>query len=92
MEALNVAGISAVQNYPTLQLMGSNVMIGFIDTGIDYRNPIFSNIDGSTRIAGIWDQTIQVGTHPKGLDYGSEYTEEMILSLIHISHCTTAQS
>lgn len=78
MEALNVAGISAVQNYPTLQLMGSNVMIGFIDTGIDYRNPIFSNIDGSTRIAGIWDQTIQDGTHPKGLVYGSEYTEEMI--------------
>lgn len=28
METLNIAGISAVQNYPTLQLMGSNVMIG----------------------------------------------------------------
>ena len=78
METLNIAGISAVQNYPTLQLMGSNVMIGFLDTGIDYRNPVFTNIDGSTRIAGIWDQTIQDGTPPEGLDYGSEYTEDRI--------------
>ena len=46
--------------------------------GIDYRNPLFRNIDGSTRIAGIWDQTVQTGTMPEGLDYGSEYTEEMI--------------
>ena len=78
METLNIAGISQVQNYPTLQLMGRNVMIGFIDTGIDYRNPVFKNIDGSTRIAGIWDQTIQDGTPPGGLDYGSEYTEDRI--------------
>lgn len=78
MAALNAAGISIVQNYPTLQLQGSQIMIGFIDTGIDYRNLIFRNIDGSTRIAGIWDQTIQEGTHPEGIDYGSEYPEEMI--------------
>ena len=78
MEALNAAGISAVQNYPTLQLMGSQIMIGFVDTGIDYRNSIFRNIDGSTRIAGIWDQTIQTGNLPENLDYGSEYTEDMI--------------
>lgn len=78
MEALNAAGISAVQNYPTLQLMGSQIMIGFVDTGIDYRNSVFRNIDGSTRIAGIWDQTIQTGNLPENLDYGSEYTEDMI--------------
>lgn len=78
MDAMNASGISAVQNYPTLQLMGENVMIGFLDTGIDYRNQVFQNIDGSTRIAGIWDQTIQHGSPPKGLDFGSEYTQEMI--------------
>lgn len=78
MEAMNQAGISAVQNYPSLQLMGSGVMIGFIDTGIDYQNEVFRNIDGSTRIAGIWDQTIQTGAPPEGLLYGSEYTKEMI--------------
>lgn len=78
LEAMDEAGISVVQSYPTLNLQGNGVMVGILDTGIDYRNPLFQNIDGSTRIAGIWDQTIQDGTLPDGLDYGSEYTEEMI--------------
>lgn len=78
MFTLNEAGISAVQNYPTLQLQGNGIMIGFVDTGIDYQNAVFRNADGSTRIAGIWDQTIQSGTLPDGFAYGSEYTEEMI--------------
>ncbi len=78
LEAMDDAGIRVIQTYPTLNLMGSGIMIGILDTGIDYRNPIFQNIDGSTRIAGIWDQTIQDGTMPEDLDYGSEYTEEMI--------------
>lgn len=78
LEAMDDAGIRVVQTYPTLNLMGSGIMIGILDTGIDYRNPLFQNIDGSTRIAGIWDQTIQDGTMPEDLDYGSEYTEEMI--------------
>lgn len=78
MEALNQAGILAIQNYPTLQLKGKNVMIGFVDTGIDYTNSIFRNLDGSTRIAGIWDQTIQTGAPPESFAYGTEYTQEMI--------------
>lgn len=77
-DAVNEAGISAVQNYPTLMLQGSGIMIGFVDTGIDYTNPVFRNANGSTRIAGIWDQTIQTGRLPDGFTYGSEYTEEMI--------------
>lgn len=76
--AMTQAGILQVQNYPTLNLQGSGVMIGFIDTGIDYQNPIFRNLDGSTRIAGIWDQTIQEGTPPQGLLYGTEYRRERI--------------
>lgn len=78
MEALQQAGILQVQNYPTLELQGSGVLIGFVDTGIDYQNQIFRNLDGSTRIAGLWDQTIQEGTPPEGLLYGTEYTEERI--------------
>lgn len=78
MDAMNAAGISALQNYPTLQLQGTGIMIGFIDTGIDYQNMLFRNMDGSTRIAGIWDQTIQTGTLPDGFYYGSEYTQDMI--------------
>ena len=48
MSALNESGISALQNYPTLQLKGSGIMIGFIDTGIDYESAVFRNMDGST--------------------------------------------
>lgn len=78
MEALNQAGILQIQNYPTLQLKGNHVMIGFIDTGIDYANTIFRNLDGTSRIAGIWDQTIQSALPPDDFDYGTEYTKEMI--------------
>jgi len=78
VQAMEQSGILQVQNYPTLQLQGSGVLIGFIDTGIDYQNPVFRNLDGSTRIAGIWDQTIQDGTPPEGLFYGTEYTEQTI--------------
>lgn len=78
MEAMNQAGILQIQNYPTLQLKGNNIMIGFIDTGIDYTNPIFRNIDGTTRIAAIWDQTIQSGVPPENFVYGTEYTRDMI--------------
>nr|WP_296262791.1 S8 family peptidase [uncultured Merdimonas sp.] len=78
MDAVNAAGISAVQNFPALQVMGEGVMIGFVDTGIDYRNPVFQRLDGTTRIAGIWDQTLQQGRTPKGFDYGSEYGESQI--------------
>ncbi len=76
--AMTQAGVLQVQNYPTLNLQGTGVMIGFIDTGIDYQNPVFRNIDGSTRIAGMWDQTIQEGMPPEGFLYGTEYRAEQI--------------
>lgn len=77
-DAMMQAGILQVQNYPTLDLQGSGVMIGFIDTGIDYQNPVFRNLDGSTRIAGIWDQTIQEGAPPRGFLYGTVYRSSQI--------------
>ena len=78
MEAMNQAGILQVQNYPNLELQGTGVLIGFIDTGIDYTNPIFRNLDGSTRVTSIWDQTIQSENPPEGFIYGTEYTENQI--------------
>ena len=53
MQPLDAAGIITLQNYPTLQLMGEGIMIGFLDTGIDYTHPVFCNLDGTTRIMGI---------------------------------------
>lgn len=78
METLNQTGILPVQNYPTLQLKGDGVLIGFLDSGIDYSNDIFRNLDGTTRIAAIWDQTVQTGAPPEGFSYGSEFKRETI--------------
>lgn len=78
MESLNQTGILPVQNYPTLQLKGQGVLIGFLDSGIDYTNAVFRNLDGSTRIVSIWDQTIQSGQPPGDFSYGSEYRLEQI--------------
>lgn len=68
--SLETAGILAVQNQPFLNLTGKGVMIGFLDSGIDYTHPAFRNPDGTTKILRIWDQTIQTGPAPFDLGYG----------------------
>ena len=78
MQTLNQAGILPVQNYPTLQLRGRDVLVGFMDSGIDYQSQLFRSLDGTTRIEAIWDQTVQTGPLPQDFSYGSEYTREMI--------------
>lgn len=55
--ALDVSGILALQNQPTLSLKGEGTLIGIVDTGIDYTNPLFQDIAGNSRIHAIWDQT-----------------------------------
>lgn len=62
-----------------LNLKGKGVLVGFLDTGIDYRNPVFRNKDGTTRIVSIWDQTIySENGYPKDLYYGTEYLMDTI--------------
>lgn len=76
--ALDESGIIRVQELPSLDLRGRNVLIGFVDTGIDYTNPLFQNADGTTRIVSIWDQTIRDGETPTGFLYGTEYERAQI--------------
>lgn len=76
--ALSVSGILALQNQPGLSLKGKGVMIGIVDTGIDYRNPLFIDEIGESRILGIWDQSVQEERPPQGFLYGTEYTKERI--------------
>lgn len=47
-------GIPGLQN----GLSGRGVLVGVIDSGIDYTHPDFRNPDGTTRILSLWDQTI----------------------------------
>lgn len=76
--AVNEIGATRLSGIPALGLRGNNVIVGFIDTGIDYRHPAFRFSNGESRIISIWDQTIQSGNMPSGIDYGSEYTKAMI--------------
>ncbi|SHK72214.1 Subtilase family protein [Anaerocolumna jejuensis DSM 15929] len=57
---------------------GKGVIIGFIDTGIDYRNQTFLKEDGTSRILTIWDQSIDSSNYPQGFFYGTEYNNGMI--------------
>ena len=69
--------IPEVQNNAPYNLKGNGVLLGIIDSGINYAHPDFRNEDGTTRIISIWDQTI-IGNPPQGFWQGSEYTRNQI--------------
>lgn len=75
-EGRRASCINEVQR-PPLELYGNGVLIGVIDSGIDYANPVFRNENGETRIRALWDQTIS-GIPPRGYDRGTEYSKEQI--------------
>ncbi|WMJ86007.1 S8 family peptidase [Anaerocolumna sp. MB42-C2] len=82
--SLEASGITRLLNIPSFDLSGQGVLVGFIDTGIDYTHPAFINADGTTKILSIWDQTIQTGPSPNTYYYGTEYTREQInLALVN---------
>lgn len=80
--AVEATGALRLQRVRGASLTGNGVIVGFIDTGIDYTNDIFKNVTGRTRILSIWDQSDQSGTPPQGIEFGSEYTREDIDSAL----------
>lgn len=62
---------------PPYNLTGRGVLVGIIDSGIDYANPVFRNADGTTRIRNLWDQSLSENP-PEGYLVGTEYTSEQI--------------
>ncbi|MCD8152541.1 MAG: S8 family peptidase [Clostridiales bacterium] len=76
--ALETGGILRLQNPAGLDLTGQGVLVGFLDTGIEYTHPAFRYADGSTRIAAIWDQTAKNGEPPEGFSYGTFYGRKTI--------------
>lgn len=76
--SLEASGITQVLQHPVLNLTGSGVLLGFVDTGIDYMHPAFQNSFGRTRILRIWDQTDTAGIPPDLYPYGSEYNASQI--------------
>ncbi|WP_143319256.1 S8 family peptidase [Clostridium sp. HBUAS56010] len=74
-DAQPVQGTRQPDHFP---LMGQGVLIGIVDTGVDYRHSAFLNRDRTTRIISIWDQTTQTGAPPNGFTFGTEYTRPVI--------------
>lgn len=58
---------------------GKGVIVGVIDTGIDWKHPDFRTVDGTSRILYIWDQMVQTpGQTPMDYEYGTEWTKAHI--------------
>lgn len=55
---INIDEIYKMGENPYLNLTGRGVLVGLVDTGIDYLNKEFMREDGTTRILSIWDQSI----------------------------------
>jgi hypothetical protein len=89
-EALSAAGITSIQQQPYLDLRGQGVLLGFVDTGIDFTKDAFKYEDGTSKIQFIWDQTIistngandgtnvSEATPPTGYGFGTEFTNAQI--------------
>lgn len=67
-----------------LRLTGHGVLIGIVDSGVDYRHPAFFTADGKSRILRLWDQSIP-GNPPEGYATGTEYTNEEINEALFLS-------
>lgn len=83
-QGISASCIRPVQS-PPYGLSGRGVLVGVVDSGVDYRHPDFCNEDGTTRILKIWDQTQTGGTPPEGYTVGAEYTSEQINEALRLT-------
>lgn len=82
--------ISVSRSSSSLSLYGNGCLVGIIDSGIDYANPVFRNTDGTSRIIAIWDQT-EDGIPPAGYYMGAYYNEEQINAALSFSNVSEQQ-
>jgi hypothetical protein len=52
---------------------GAGVLVGNVDSGLDYKHGDFKDAAGNTRLVSLWDQTDAGGPNPGGFAYGSEW-------------------
>jgi subtilisin family serine protease len=74
--------IASIKINPYLALTGRGVLIGMVDTGIDYLNQEFIREDGTSRILKLWDQTIE-NNSDDSVYIGNTYSNEQINNAIN---------
>ncbi|NFF88799.1 peptidase S8 [Clostridium botulinum] len=82
---IDAAKVRSLQINLPLQLTGEGVVVGIIDTGIDYLSDEFMTLNGESRIECIWDQTI-VSEKDDEIDlvpYGTLYLKDKINEAIN---------
>jgi subtilisin family serine protease len=57
---------------------GQGIILGDVDSGIDFTRSDFMDGSGQTRILYIWDQNDAVGPNPPEFGYGTEWTKSDI--------------
>ncbi|MBQ6555163.1 MAG: S8 family peptidase [Firmicutes bacterium] len=75
---LTDTGIERVLEQSTLGVDGTGVLLGIIDTGINYTDAEFLYPNGDTKIAAVWDQENRDGEPPAGYIYGTEFERAAI--------------
>lgn len=81
-----VSCIPPVQRLP-YSLTGQGILVGIVDSGIDIFHADFRKEDGSTRIVGLWDQTLtpqgeRGQVPPEGYQSGVYFSEESINEIL----------
>ncbi len=93
--SFDASGITATLNQPLLNVRGQGVLIGFLDTGIDYLREDFKASGGRTRIAAVWDQTIQSVNYEEdtGEAAGTEqYDREQVQGMVQYGTVYTREN
>ncbi|NKF07263.1 S8 family peptidase [Clostridium gasigenes] len=78
-----VDNINEIKLNPYLGLNGRGVLIGMVDSGIDYLNNEFIREDGKSRILNIWDQSAPVNYSNKNVYIGDTYDNDKINEAIN---------
>jgi subtilisin family serine protease len=71
------ANLKRSQAPPFYGWNGTGVVLGNVDTGVDYQHRDFLNADSTTRFLSIWDQNTS-GVPPGAFGYGNECTQAQI--------------
>ena len=78
----DIDNISNVKINPYLNLTGKGILVGMIDSGINYLNQEFIREDDTSRIVSIWDQNIE--SEKSDFKYGTVYNKEKIDEAIKV--------